>query len=170
MLMLLFLRIGWVAFLRVPGQRQAVLYGSYTIPDTIIQEWIERRNQVGMVELFGAVAALETLAPRIKNTNVLLLVDAEAAQGALVKGYSPLDDYGDLLAVFWEVALEHELSKNVDRVPTDANIADAPSRARFDGLEQRGAEWVTTSPSTRLSSRTAFWSSISATTSPSTSS
>ena len=75
-------RIGWVAFLRVPGQRQAVLYGSYTIPDTIIQEWIERRNQVGMVELFGAVVALETLAPRIKNTNVLLLVDAEAAQGA----------------------------------------------------------------------------------------
>ena len=113
-------RIGWVAFLRVPGQRQAVLYGSYTIPDTIIQEWIERRNQVGMVELFGAVAALETLALRIKNTNVLLLVDAEAAQGALVKGYSPLDDHGDLLAVFWEVALEHELSIYVDRVPTDA--------------------------------------------------
>ena len=82
------------------------------------------------------------------------------AQGALVTGYSAIDDFGDLLGCCWKTAMEHELAVYVDRVPTDSNVSDGPSRSRFQELEQRGAKWLTTAPSPCLSSRAVFWEEV----------
>ena len=64
--------------------------------------------------------------------------EKSTAQGALVKGYSAIDDFGDLLGCFWKTAMEHELAVYVDRFPTDSNVSDGPSRSRFQELEQMG--------------------------------
>ena len=154
-------RLGWVAFIRPrEGRAEEVLFSSFAIPEAIMNEWTPRVTQVAMVELFGAVAALEAVGPRVRGATCLLLVDAEAAQGALVKGYSAIDDFGDLLGCFWKTAMEHELAVYVDRVPTDSNVSDGPSRSRFQELEQRGAKWLTTAPSPCLSSRAVFWEEV----------
>ena len=75
---------------------------------------------------------------------VLLLIDSEAVLGALVKGYSAREDICELVGVFWDLALELRVSIFLDRVPTDLNPSDLPSR---DDLETgRSLGWSTVDP------------------------
>ena len=64
----------------------------------------------------------------IKERKVLLFVDAEAVEGALVKGYSSREDICELLGLFWALVRSLDVLVYIDRVPTDMNPADAPSR------------------------------------------
>ena len=62
----------------------------------------------------------------------LLFVDSEPVQGALVKGYSSKEDLCELVGVFWSLALEIQVNLYIDRVPTDSNPSDPPSRNDLD--------------------------------------
>ena len=62
---------------------------------------------------------------------MLLLVDAEAVEGALIKGYSSRSDVCELVGVFWDLVLECKSLVYIDRVPTDANCSDPPSRDKL---------------------------------------
>jgi hypothetical protein len=91
---------------------------------------------------------METFRDYIKDKSVILLVDAEAVEGALVKGYSALEDICELIGKFWDLALELNCSVYIDRVPTDANCADGPSRNKLQIGESLGwktvlARWPT---------------------------
>ena len=61
-----------------------------------------------------------------------------------MKGYSAREDLCELVSVFWNIALELKVQLYIDRVPTDANPADHPSRDRM----QLGARfgWKTVDP------------------------
>ena len=85
-----------------------------------------------MIELLATVVALRTFAPWIRDSLVLLFVDSEPVQGALVKGYSSKEDFCELIGVFWKVALDLGVNVFIDRVPTDSNPSDPPSRNRMD--------------------------------------
>ena len=70
------------------------------------------------------------------------MVDSESALGALVKGYSSKEDLSWLTAVFWDQALKLKASIYIDRVATDANPGDGPSRARTrEALECKWKQW-----------------------------
>ena len=58
----------------------------------------------------------------------MFFVDSEPVEGALVKGYSAKDDICELTGVFWRLASDLNIDAYIDRVSTDANIADGPSR------------------------------------------
>ena len=96
-----------------------------------------------MVELVGAVIAMETFREYLRGKSVILLVDAEAVEGALVKGYSARTDVCELIGKFWDLALELDCSIYIDRVSTDANCADNPSRNKLQIGEALG--WKTIS-------------------------
>ena len=98
----------------------------------LIDSWIPRKSQIAMVELFATVVALSTFGNRIKGSWSLLFVDSESALGALVKGYSAKEDLCELVGVFWNLALEFQINLFIDRVPTDSNPADPPSRASLE--------------------------------------
>jgi len=101
---------------------------SEVIPLDVIEQWLHRETQIFMVELIATVLVLETFRHYLKDKYVLLFVDAEAAEGALVKGYSSRTDVSLLVGRFWDLAQELNCSIYIDRVPTDANCSDAPSR------------------------------------------
>ena len=103
--------------------------------------WLPRKSQIVMVELLAPVLALWTLRGQVEGKHVLLLVDSEAVEGALVKGYSNSSDICELVGVLWQIALELQCSVYIDRVPTDANPADHPSRGRLHVGEALG--WKT---------------------------
>ena len=98
----------------------------------LIEKWIPRKSQIAMVELFATVVALQTFKPWISSSWSLLFVDSEPVQGALVKGYSAREDLCELVGVFWKLALDVHINLYIDRVPTDSNPADPPSRGRLD--------------------------------------
>ena len=76
------------------------------VPRVVIDTWLPRKTQICMVELVGAVIALETFRDYVRDKSILLLVDAEDVEGALVKGYSARCDICELIGQFWDLALE----------------------------------------------------------------
>ena len=59
-----------------------------------------------MIELLGAVLCLWERREAIRSRRVLLMVDSEAVQGALVKGISSIDDVSNLVTLVWTLAQE----------------------------------------------------------------
>ena len=89
-------RIGWAAFLS-----ESISGG------TDLERWSPRMTQVFMVELAGAVVALYTLAPRLTDRFVTMLIDAEAVEAALIRGCSSQEDTADLVSIFWQITVNY---------------------------------------------------------------
>ena len=99
-----------------------------TITKELIDMWIPRTTQISMVELFAPVLAIILLGSDLCHKSVIILVDNEAAESALIKGYSSKEDLCELTGLFWDLCESRRLEVYIDRVSTDANIADGPSR------------------------------------------
>ena len=114
------------------------------VEDEEIQEWIPRTNPIVMIEMFAVIVALATFAESIRNKKVLLMIDSESVLGALVKGYSDSEDMCYLVGIFWSTAALLDTTIYLDRISTDANPADDPSRNKMEEIRKRG--WVVTDP------------------------
>ena len=114
------------------------------VEEDLIQKWIPRKSQIAMVELFATVVALSTFKKWIQGSWSLLFVDSEPVQGALVKGYSAKEDLCELVGVFWKLALDLQVNLYIDRVPTDSNPSDPPSRNCMEIGRSLG--WITIDP------------------------
>jgi hypothetical protein len=132
-------RIGAVLFDKTRGVSQCF---SLAVPMRLIVEWLPRTTQVVMIEMLAPVVSNFVWKDALIGKRVLLFVDSEAVEGALVKGYSARDDMCWLTSVFWEQALELRALFYIDRVSTDANVADGPSRGRRRETEIAGWESV----------------------------
>ena len=96
------------------------------------------------VEMIAPVLALETFADRLRGSDLLLLIDSEAVEGALIKGYSSREDLCSIISVFWDLAFRLQIRVFIDRISTDANPADWPSRDKLHIGESVG--WMTIDP------------------------
>ena len=98
-------------------------------------------NGVVVAELGAVAMAVEVFADQLKGRDVLFFIDAEAVEAALVKGASAAYDLEDVLGGVWRRLVEDSVGAYFDRVPTDANVSDGPSRGFTDELQQLGVEW-----------------------------
>eukprot|EP00438_Fugacium_kawagutii_P004538 Skav222280 [mRNA] locus=scaffold807:136980:138029:- [translate_table: standard] len=114
---------------------------SAEVPMALIEQWLPRKSQIAMVEMFAVVVALKTFEEKLKGSWALLFVDSESVQGALVKGYSAKEDLCELVGKFWDIAQSIKIYLYIDRVPTDANPSDPPSRENIRIGEMAG--WIT---------------------------
>ena len=131
-------RVGAVMFDRrslKPVQFTAV------VPDEVKKDWIPRATQIIPIEMLAPILALSTFADRVESADVILLIDSEVVEAALIKGYSRKADVCSLVSLFWELALKLKVRIFIDRVSTDANPADWPSRDQLWKGEAVG--WVT---------------------------
>ena len=114
------------------------------VTEHMMIKWLPRKNPIAMVEMFGPVVAVETFGHLIENKKIITLIDSECVLGALVKGYSSREDMCELVGLFWKQIAELNSLMYLDRVPTDANPSDDPSRNRFEEAERLG--WVFADP------------------------
>ena len=91
-----------------------------------------------MIEMLAPVIVNEAFREELRGKKVILFVDSECVEGALVKGYSAKEDLCWLNAVFWQQALDMDALIYIDRVSTDANISDGPSRGRDREVKEGG--------------------------------
>ena len=131
--------IGGVLFDKSQGR---VVWTSMPVPQCLMEEWLPRKTQIVMIELLAPVILAQSCREQLRGRKVLLFVDSEPVEGALVKGYSNRSDMSWLTSVFWSQMLELDCLIYVDRVPTDANLADGPSRGRDAEAIQGNWEWV----------------------------
>ena len=142
-------RVGWLVLERETG---ASFCGSWNIPEPLLQKWLPRRTQIVMIEAFAAVLVIEGFRFAMSDKKVLLFVDSEPVQAALIKGYSSKDDLCSLVGLFWELCAEASIAIYVDRVPTDTNPSDGASRGDLGDLVRAGALRIAIDPSERLES------------------
>ena len=130
-------RIGWAVFEIASGR---AFHGAYDLPQAVLDRWLPRANQIALVELIAPAAVFRAYPSLVANRRIVLLVDSEAAEGALVRGYSSLADMADATGLFWDLVRDAGASVWIDRVPTDANLADGPSRGDLASLSALGSE------------------------------
>ena len=135
-------RIGAVMFDRRAVAPKQI---SEVIPTVVSDKWLRRKTQIVPIEMIAPILAIETFRDHLRNKDVLLLIDSEAVEAALVKGYSSKEDLCELVEIFWELALEYRINFFIDRVSTDANPADWPSRDLLEIGESAGWETVVSS-------------------------
>ena len=58
------------------------------------------------IEMIAPVVALSSFSDRVVGADIILLIDSEAVEAALVKGYSSREDMCHIISVFWDLALE----------------------------------------------------------------
>ena len=96
------------------------------------------------IEMLAPVVALSTFADRLFEADLNLLIDSESVEAALVKGYSSRADMCEIIRLFWNIGLALRVRVFIDRISTDANPADWPSRNRLEIGEAAG--WRTVKP------------------------
>ena len=140
------------SFDRLPDRVGAVLFDrriqrprqfTSIIPESVKSQWLKRSTQIVPVEMIAAVLALFTFADRVRGSDLLLLIDSEAVEAALIKGYSSREDLCSIISVFWDLALSLRVRVFIDRISTDANPADWPSRNKLHIGEAVGWETIT---------------------------
>ena len=77
-------QVGGVLF--VADGTKAPKYFSEIIPKSTVDKWLTRKNQIAMVELFAPNLAMHLFEEELKDKKVLIFVDSEPVEGALVKG------------------------------------------------------------------------------------
>ena len=83
---------------------KAPKYFSEIIPKSTVDKWLTRKNQIAMVELFAPNLAMHLFEEELKDKKVLIFVDSEPVEGALVKGFSSREDMSELIGKFWSQA------------------------------------------------------------------
>ena len=114
---------------------------SEVIPKSVQKHWLQRKTQIVPVEMIAPILALQTFRERVVGADVIILIDSEAVEASLIKGYSSKEDLCSLISVFWDLVFDLRARVFIDRVATDSNPADWPSRADLATGEAAG--WLT---------------------------
>jgi hypothetical protein len=117
-------------------------YTMAAVPQEVVEAWLPRKNYIGLVELFAGPVALDTWSTKLANRHIIHFVDNNGALGALVKGYSKVEDCIKLASDYWLRAASHRVFTYVDRVESKSNLSDGPSRFYVEHLEALGATFV----------------------------
>ena len=128
-------RVGAVLFDRRLTQ---ALQFSEVIPKAAQKFWAIRKTQIVPVEMVAPILALGTFRDRLFGADLILLIDSEAVEAALIKGYSSKEDLCILISIFWDLVFELRIRVFIDRVATDANPSDWPSRGDLEKGERAG--------------------------------
>ena len=128
-------RVGAVAF---DHRMMAPIQFSEVVPKSVQKRWLVRKTQIVPVEMIAPILALQTFRDRAIGADVIILIDSEAVEASLIKGYSSKEDLRSLISVFWDTVFELRARVFLDRVATDANPADWPSRADLASGEAAG--------------------------------
>ena len=69
------------------SERYDFFHGAAPLPDEVRQALVRRKQQIGQVELLGAVAPYLSLPELLRGRDVIHFVDNTSAVAALTKGY-----------------------------------------------------------------------------------
>ena len=108
------------------------VFGMAKVSKSELSRWTVRKNQIMMVEILAVVQLIATVGFNLRRKKLIIFVDSQSAEGALVKGGSSKEDVSELAMILWRLIQEFEILVYIDRVPTDSNISDSCSRGSRD--------------------------------------
>ena len=151
---------GWLSFVRVGGPwgfpppspvfpsflaRGCALTAGRCVAHpgaTLAKAGDHRRQLTGQAELLPVVLAQRSWAGRWRGRKIVLFVDNDSARHALIKGGSPIQASARLVGLFWAGEARAMSYTWTERVPSESNPADGPSRLAFDDMARLGGSWT----------------------------
>jgi len=121
---------------------------SFRIPRDVRRALFRRKNQIALYEAMAAVVATYVFAPWLRDTEVILFIDNQSAEGFLRNGYARgvAQDASRLASLWWERCARIRLSPWLEWVPSLLNISDGPTRpeepGKCDELLALQPEWM----------------------------
>ena len=115
------------------------------VSSSLVKQWATKVGQeqvVGQAELYPLWVSRLTWGERMKGRKVIYFIDNDSARMALIKSYSPVKPSLDIIMGCVEWDGSNNSTAWYARVPTESNIADAPSRMDRCFCEQIGAKIV----------------------------
>jgi hypothetical protein len=120
------------------------IHGGGPIPHDIREAFVERKQQIGQVEIIAGLVPYISHPDRLAGRRVLHFIDNSSAVAALTKGYSNLPDSARLVHTFhaWQAYAQADVW--FDYIRTKANPSDEPSRSPelWDRMWLPGSEIV----------------------------
>ena len=107
--------------------------------------WREHKQDkqcIGQAEVLPVAVAKRTWSARLKGRRALYFIDKDSARYALIAMASPVMDTMRMLQDVAELDLESCAINWYARVPSAANVADGPSRLKFDEVLTLGGVMV----------------------------
>ena len=117
------------------------------MPDSLVRQWRQAGGTTKVIhqaEIYPAVVGVKLWSAMLAERCVILFIDNEAARGALIKGSTTSAASAALVGEFWDHIARLGAHVWIERVPSHANIADAPSRNSWRWLKDEGFDRVAT--------------------------
>ena len=113
------------------------VHGAAPVPAELLETLVRRKQQIGQVEIIGAIVPYLSVPELLAGRDVLHWIDNTSALAALTKGYSGVPDSARLVHMFhaWNVGARAAVW--FEYVPSKPNPADEPSRE----LGLAAADW-----------------------------
>ena len=120
--------VGGVLF---PADRSRPRWFTWRVSDAMLAAWrarVAKEQVIHEAEVLPAVLSRRIWAEWLRGQRVLHFVDQEAARLNLIRGYATGWPAAELIDAFWEEEQELQSGSWMERVQSDANIADPASR------------------------------------------
>ena len=113
-------------------------------PTDQILSMFQTRNdsQIMGLELLAIAFGLSTFKEQCRGRCVRLWSDNVGAESSTRKGGAKEFDHGSLVHAIWLFTARHSIDLRVDRVPTEDNLSDLPSREEYELMKLAGIERV----------------------------
>ena len=108
-------------------------------------------NQIVALEHLAVVVSIASFAPLLVARTVRLWIDNSAGELQLAKGSARSADHNRLVHIVWTLAARFRIGLWVERVASEWNVADEPSREVPFAMVTLGAQWETPSTTWDLS-------------------
>ena len=114
---------------------------SCRVSPSIVDSWrVSGQKQIiGQGELFPILVARHTWREKLVGRLIIHFIDNNSAKDALIKGHSQHPVSMSIVEQVWTQELELHSGSWYDRVPSDSNPADDPSRGSCQELIDAGA-------------------------------
>ena len=118
-------------------------YTDWAPPSELLEFFRNRSdNQIMGLELLAIALGLSTFSALIRGRRVCVWSDNAGSEAATRKGSAREWDHACIVHCIWKKAVVLRCALFIQRVPTDENIADLPSREEYALLRAIGAQCV----------------------------
>ena len=120
-----------------------IVYTDWAPPPHLLRIFESRKDsQIMGLELLAIALGLSTFLSEVADRKVRIWCDNVGGEQATRKGAAKQFDHNCIVHCLWLFAARFKIALQIERVPSEYNIADLPSREEHETLRALGAEWV----------------------------
>ena len=109
----------------------------------LLNKLVPRKDaQIAALEMLAALMGLHTFADALRCTTVVVWIVNTAAERVFFRGSGRCANHNRIAHLLWSRALEHNVALWFSRVESEDNLADEPTRGKFESLRQLQAQEI----------------------------